>query len=261
MFRHITQIFLTGLILLSYSAFAQSSIYITDRGLIELKNISNDLLEEIAKENDYTLDRSYTSLDVPTSNIIASDAVKFMATAGTAGGAGVGAAGGLTVGAMAATGTATATGGPFFGFVVFVTNTLIGTVIGAEIGAGVSLLVAVPGEALKVARYNYLASRPEYEDNFEVLVNDPQLNPNPNRIEVHYKVESDDIPGYTIESSCLAFLARENDNVPGELDECVWESIFPQDVPGYVRIGDRLDKAAGQDKVVARFSIHDPINL
>ena len=67
-------IILTGLIFLSYSSviLAQSSEnpYITDRGLLELRNVLNDSLSEIAKENRYTLHEDYTYLGIPESNII-----------------------------------------------------------------------------------------------------------------------------------------------------------------------------------------------
>ena len=110
--QHVTQVFLTVLIFLAYSNLAQSSTYITDRGLIELRNTSNDLLAEIAKENGYTLDRSYTSLNVPVSNIFISASAKDAAIYGAVGGAGVGATGGLVLGGI----TTFATGNPLFWF-------------------------------------------------------------------------------------------------------------------------------------------------
>ena len=91
-------------------------------------------------------------------------------------------------------------------------------------------------------------------------INNPKFNPNPNRLEVHYKVTSDILSQDQIESSCFVFLSRRGDYIDGEVDECVWEGIFPQNVPGYLRIGDMFDKSMGQDMVVARFSIYDPIH-
>ena len=267
MFRCVTQISLTVLILLSYLNSAQSSPYITDRGLIELKDIANELLAEIAKKNDYTLHTDYTYLDVPASNIITS--VKEEISLGAAMGAPLSATGGAAVGTMAGS-----SGGPIGAVTGASAGATGGGAVGASLGALISALFAIPKPAAKFANYAFTSFTAENRDSIEFLVNDPAYNPNPNRLEVHYKVTSDTYLQYPVESSCFAHLARIEDHIDGELDECVWENIFPQEIPGSLRIGtsfdkdieyffgetDTFDRMAGQTYVVTRFQIYDPVH-
>lgn len=302
------QTFLTGLILLSYSStiLAQSSPYITDQGLIELGNTLDESLAEIAKENSYTLERDYTYLAIPNSNV----AIIF--AGGIVAGIMIGSAfKGLTsfnITSMFVTLTLTVTGQHNV-FTIGIVNGITATVVRTDAPNPLPCQNALQDstnfirtdDAFDASDFTTIPARPLLKDhdslayviafiisnfNFspfplrsstDPTLNDLRYNPDPNRLEVHYKVASDTDPQDQIENSCFVHLKRKGDYIHGEVDGCAWEEdIFPQNTPGSVRIDtsfdeniehffgkrvkDSFDRITGQTQVVTKFSIHDPVH-
>ena len=244
--QYTIQIILTGLIFLSHpkTTLAQSSDnpYITNHGLLTLKDALNHSLSEIAKENGYTLHADYTYLSIPESNII----IAF--------------SGGIVVGIIIGSmGTEVAT--------IAVISTIIASIIshfstvdigiihdlsnsfGIGIMDGIAITtlspsilfnIIVKSSAVLLTAVHFTTDPSRF-----FVINNPRYNPNPNRLEVHYKVTSDTLSQDEVENSCFVFLSRRGDYIDVEVDEYVWQGIFPQNAPGSLRIGQWHDGVMG----------------
>ena len=255
----VIKILLIGLMFLSYpnTILAQSSPYITGNGLVKLKNALTESLAEVAGENGYTLHAEYTYLSIPESNII-------IAFSG-------GIAVGIVIGSISEVAATTAFVSILIANIINYFNIVdIGIIndLNSSFGVGITDGIAIAASntsilfniIVKVSALGITAIYFWRDPSDSFFINNPNINPNPNRLEVHYKLTSNTISQYEVINSCFVFLSRRGNYIDVEVDECVWQGIFPQNVPGSLRIGQWHDGVMGQKHVVARFSIHDPIN-